>query len=760
MKKYILASILPASLLLADTLDSDLEDILNMQSELSAEVGSRSGSVGTSSSIVPTDVITHEQIKHSGYTNLSDALRYFVSGYNSPKTSIADGSDHIRIFTLRGMSPDQVLVLVNGKRIHTSALLNVNATIGRGSSGVDLDTIPLVAVEKIEILRDGAAAQYGSDAISGVVNIILKGYGFDSEASLHTGIRDKKDGEKVSASAFVSLPQRYDGYTNLTIEASQQQKTQRARKGAYLYPSHAGLPKAKDLKLLLNNETNLENDASIYSNIIFNYRDSEASAFFRPADHNPATTLLYPDGFLPMINAKINDASFTLGIKDKTSSGLNWDLSNTLGYNEIRYYLTNSMNYGYGATSPRSFNLGVLRFLQNSTNLDLKQSFGLFELAGGVEFRYENYEIKSGDEASYTNGISQGFAGYHPDNAQDKSRKNYALYLDALYKPSSDFTLDIATRYEHYNDFGSTLNAKLALGYKASQNLLLRASASTGFRAPSLAQSYYSQTSTFGGLVEGTFRVDDEISRALGSKDLKAEKSRHFTIGAIYSPTSKTSLSIDYFHTKVNDRIMLSNEIGGAGATPAQNAILLAHGVDKARFFTNAVDTHTQGVDLKLTHKEEFANSSSLDSTIWYNYSKNEVISFNNPTQNRANSFEQVDRMEHGQPKEALRILNSYNIDKTTITLNVSRYGKYAQVIEGKQYDFNSKWLCDVDISYAFSKSLDLFVGAHNLFDTYPNEWSGVINNNYGSTGVKPYSRYSPFGYSGAYYYASLAYRF
>lgn len=760
MKKQILLSIFLASLLQADTIDSDLEDILNMQSELSAEVGSRSGSVGTSSSIVPTDVITHEQIRHSGYTNLSDVLRHFVSGYNSPKTSIADGSDHIRVFTLRGMSPDQILVLVNGKRIHVSALLNVNATIGRGSSGVDLDTIALASVEKIEILRDGAAAQYGSDAISGVVNIILKGYGFDNDLSLHTGIYKKGDGERISASAFVTIPQQYDGYTNFAIETTQQQKTQRAREDAYLYPSHAGLPKAKDLKLVLNNETNLQNNISIYSNLIFNYRDSEASAFFRPANHNPATTLLYPDGFLPMINAKISDISLILGIKDRTSSGLSWDLSNTLGYNEIRYYLTNSMNYGYGAASPTSFHIGKLRFLQNSTNLDLKQSLGNIELAGGAEFRYENYEIKSGDIESYTNGISQGFAGYQPNNALDKSRKNYAFYIDALYKPFSNVTLDGATRYEHYDDFGSTLNAKLAIGYKLIDEVLLRSSASTGFRAPSLAQSYYSQTSSFGGKMEGTFRTDDEISKALGAKNLQAEKSKHLTIGAVLQPTNKTSFSVDYFYTTVKNRIILSNEIGGASVTPAQQAILATYGVDKARFFTNAVDTLTQGVDLKLTHKQEFANNSSLDSSIWYNYSKNKVVSFNDPAQNRTNSFEQVDRMENGQPKESLRILNSYNINNTTLALNVSRYGKYAQVIDNNRYYFKAKWLCDIDINYSFTKNLDISIGAHNIFDTYPNEWESPINNYYGSTGVKPYSRYSPFGYNGAYYYTSLVYRF
>lgn len=739
----LLSSVLVGGLY-GDELDDDLLDLLNMQSEVTADVGSRSGAVNQLDSLSPTDVVSTEQIKLSGYRNLSDVLRYFISGYNAPEVSISDGSDHIRAFTLRGMSPDQVLVLVNGKRLHTSSLLHVNATIGRGSSHVDLDTIAIDAIEKIEILRDGAAAQYGSDAISGVVNIILKGYGFDNEATLHAGIRQQGDGERARASGFISIPQQYDGFINLSLDASTQRQTQRANEVNEFALSHVGQPDRKDLKLLLNSQYNLQNDTTLYATAIYNYRNSESGAFFRPASID--NSMLYPNGFLPSITAKVDDFSLTLGVRD-TVGGVDWDISNTLGINRIKYSLENSMNYAYGGTSARDFNLGRLGFLQNSTNLDLKHSFGDFDLAGGAEYRYEKYEIKSGDSASYDNGgISQGFAGYTPDNSTNENRNSYALYLDGLYRASEKLTLNIAARYEKYSDFGSTTNLKIAGGYKVADNLSIRSSASTGFRAPSLAQSFYSHTSTFGVNTEGTFRVDDPISRALGAVDLKPEKSKHFTLGTIYQPSGKSSFSIDYFYTEVEDRIMLSNE----------HSVSIGN-VNKARFFTNAVDTKTEGVDVKFSHKSDFDSKGELESTIWYNYAKNSIKSFNDASQNRANSFEQADRMESGQPRHSVRILNRYKIDNLTASLNLSHHGSYAQVVNNTRYGFDSEWIADLDINYAFNRAFNISLGAHNLFDSYPSQWGSGVDD---KTLTRKYSRYAPFGYGGAYYYINANYRF
>lgn len=740
----------------ADGLDEDLEDILNMKSELKADVGSRSGAKNFLQSRSPVDVITYSQIESTGLTSLTDVLRYFVAGFNAPETSIADGSDHIKAFTLRGMSPDQVLVLIDGKRVHTSALLHVNGTIGRGSSHVDLDTIALAAIDKIEILRDGAAAQYGSDAISGVINIILKTIGHENSVSVHSGIRKKGDGERVHASAFVSIPLKYDGFTNFTLSAANQKQTQRAGNDIRVTPTykttHVGLPDAKNINFLLNSEVYLENDVTIYANILANYRESKASAFFRPVDEDSSINSIYPNGFLPIIKANILDYGVVVGTKGRFVNDTKWDLSNSLGFNKIDYKLSDSMNYYYGANSPTSFNIGELNFLQNTTNLDFKHSFNKIELALGGEYRYENYQIKSGDKTSYTNDISQGFSGYKPENEVDNSRSNYAIYLDGVYKVSKQLSLEAATRYEDYSDFGDTLNVKLSLDYKMIESMLLRTSASTGFRAPSLAQSSYSHTSTFGGTTQGTFKPNDPVAIALGAKDLKAEKSKHFTIGSVIQPSSATSFMIDYFYVYVDDKIMLSNELETTMS-----------GVNKARFFTNAIDTKTYGVDIKLNHRFDFKNDSKLHSGVWYNYSKNSVVDFNDNNMNRNNSYEQIDRIENGQPQHAIKILNQYEREDMKFTLNLSRFGSYSQVIENQSYKFDSAWTTDLDISYKITKDFTFAIGGQNIFDIYPNKFSESTADSeklYGSQTIKPYSRYSPFGYSGAYYYLRADIRF
>ena len=741
-----------------DIFDESIEDIFNMESELKADVGSRAGSRNFLDSLSPLDVITYQQIDNSGLTSLTEVLRYFVAGFNAPQTSVADGSDHVRAFTLRGMSPDQVLVLINGKRVHTSALLHVNGTIGRGSSGVDLDTIALPSIQKIEILRDGAAAQYGSDAISGVINIILKGSNQQNTISVHAGSTIEGDGEQINADTFISVPLKYDGFVNITIVAKQQNQTSRAgldqRVDIPRVTTHVGIPDSKNFLAVLNAEIPQANNINFYTNALLNYRDSEASAFFRPSNHNEATTLLYSDGFLPIINAKILDYSTTIGVEGEFGDGIYWDLSNVYGMNSMEYFLSDTMNYSLGSTSPTSFDNGSLTFIQNTSNLDLKKSLNNFYLAGGAEFRYESYEIKAGELDSYIDGGSQGFSGYTPSNEVNENRKSYAFYLDATYNFTKDLSIEGATRYEDYSDFGETTNVKLALSYKPLKEILLRTSISTGFRAPSLAQSNYSHTSTFGELIEGTFKPNHEVSKLFGAKDLEPEKSTHFTIGSVYQPLKNLSFIIDYFYTKVNDRIMLSNEFT-LSADQQEN-----YGINKARFFTNAVNTNTQGIDVKLNNKQTFSDSSTLDSGIWYNYSKNKVTGFNDSDTTRENSFEQIDRVENGQPKSAVRILNTYNKNTFTTTFNVSRYGSYAQVIDNKSYQFESAWIADLDISYKVTKETKLAIGANNLFDNTPNKWDKLSGTHYGYDGIKPYSRYSPFGYSGAYYYVRASMEF
>jgi iron complex outermembrane recepter protein len=748
-------------------IENELEALLAEPTELKAEVGSRSGSKNTLMSNTPVDVVTYEQIERSGLTTLTDVMRYFVAGFNAPESSsMTDGSDHVRAFTLRGMSPDQVLVLINGKRVHTSSLLHINGTIGRGSSNVDLDTIAVKSIEKIEILRDGAAAQYGSDAIAGVINIILKGVGHPGSIGLSNGLRAKGDGRQLYTDGFVSIPLKYDGFANITLSAKDTEHTDRAgidARAGVTPPrttTKVGLPDATNYHAVLNIEAPQENDIVVYSNALFNQRDSKANAFYRAPN---ASAVLYPNGFLPVINAKISDFSATVGVQGSVSELFDFDISNSYGYNAVHFYINDTMNYTLGNASPTSFDNGSLKFIQNTTNLDLKKKLGALNLAGGAEYRYEEYQIKAGEIASYAGTAAQGLKGYRPENEVLASRNSYALYIDTKYALLDNLTLDAAMRHENFTDFGQTSNAKLALGYSLTPQILLRSSASTGFRAPSLAQSNYSYASSYtssaGGIkIGGIFGPSHELSRYFGAKELKPETSKHFAFGAVYKPAKDTSLTIDYFYTGVADKIMLSNAFT---TTASQQA---STGISSVSFFTNAVDTRTQGVDIKLSHKFSFQNGYDLDSSIWYNYNDNKVVSFNDPNITRDNSFREIDKLENGQPKSSLKILNALSFDKFVATLNINWFDSYKDVPPGGlvAYTFDSTWTTDLDIAYKFSKNVVFAIGGNNVFDTHPSKWDGLSGAGayYGYNGILPYSLYSPIGQSGAYYYARATIKF
>jgi iron complex outermembrane receptor protein len=667
------------------------------------------------------------------------------------------------------MSPDQVLVLVNGKRLHTSSLLHINGTIGRGSSHVDLDTIAVKSIERVEVLRDGAAAQYGSDAISGVINIILKGVGHEDSISVSGGQRANGDGQQLYTDAFLSLPTKYDGFVNVTFVAKGQEKTNNAGIDARTgvtpprVTTSLGIPESQNYLVALNMELPQENDVILYSNALLNDRSSTANAFYRAP--SASSLALYPNGFLPMVNAKVLDLSVVAGARGEVKDLFKWDISNTYGYNKIGFYVNDTMNYALGASSPTSFDNGGFNFTQNTTNLDIEKKIERLTLAGGAEYRYEKYQITAGEGASYLGSGTQGLGAYRPESTTDTSRNSYALYLDAKYALTDNFSMDGATRYEHFTDFGSTNNVKLALGYKLTPEILLRSSASTGFRAPSLTQSNYSYMSTYvdsgTSKLNGIFKPSAEVSKAFGAENLKPETSKHLSLGTVYKPTDTTSFMIDYFYVTVNDKIMLSNPFG-ANATPAQQAVLNAEGVYRASFFTNAVNTKTQGVDIKLNHTFMFDNSSQLDSGMWYNYSQNRVVGFNSADITRENSLREIDRLENGQPKSSLKILNKYSYSQYEVALNVTRFDAYQETRSNIAYTFDPAWTTDLDFAYKISKNATVAIGGTNIFNVMPSKWDGLSGSGsyFGYDGIIPYSLYSPFGLSGAYYYARATIKF
>ena len=764
-----------ASVYAEDLSQNSLEDLMDMESEAKAEVGSRSGSRDFLNSIVPIDVITQSQIKNSGQRKLTQILSYYIPGFNSPTPAIKDGSDHVPVATLRGLNPDQVLVLINGKRLHSSALLHVNDTIGRGTSGVNLNTIAVASIDHIEILRDGAAAQYGSDAIAGVINIILKNGDYANAVSSKIGANLDGGGESVQADMFYSIPLEYDGYVNITADMQTQNKTDRAgidSRDQYSVgvagttkTTPLGQPEATNYLLALNSKAYYENDITLYTAGITNYQDSKNNAYFRtPLDANSS---LYPNGFLPIIQTKMLDYSLTGGVTQKLSDGSSWDLSQTVGSNDFHYYVNNSMNYSMGTASPTSFDAGSLNALQAVTNLDYKTELQDVKVAMGLEYKYETYTIRAGERASYAQDSnasagSQGFPGFRPENEVDTSRNNYSIYLDLNYNITDDFLVDGAVRFEDYSDFGATTNYKLALSYQLVPSLLLRASGSTGFKAPSLSQSHFTSNSTtvVGGVLSatGTLSPTDSLAVALGATDLKPELSEHFTTGFVYKASDTLSLSTDYFYTKIKDRIMLSTDIAKSAQTLAVQALYTAKGITQARYLTNAVNTQTQGVDLRVNYLTLLNNGANVSFTGAFSYAQTKVLSFNSGTNGLATSVEEKNRIEDAQPKDNLKLLFNYDLKPINIALNINRYGAFKDVYNLQVYNFQAQWSSDIDVSFSWSKQLTLALGGTNIFNSYPDKWPDVGSGTTGS--IVPYAPYSPLGYSGAYYYVRAVYEF
>ena len=768
--------------------DKPLSELLNTEIELKANVGSRSGERDLLLSEVPIDVITSEQLRQNGSSELSQILERYVAGFNFPRPSINDGTDHSRPFTLRGLNPDQVLVLINGKRVHQSSLLNVNGSIGRGSSSVDLNTIPIASIDRVEILRDGAAAQYGSDAIAGVINIILKGYGYKDQVTATYGKTKAGDGEMKRTDIFYSIPLQYDGFFNVTAEYRDRGATNRAGPDRRrLYPvgdprndladpitMHYGDADTQDILLLLNNEINLKNGLTFYLNGSYDDRKSEAGAFFRSSIDSRNNTNIYPDGFLPIIAPKIKDYSLTFGAKDIFENGIKWDLSYSYGFNDYHFYVKNTLNHSLGDSSPASFDSGGTSYAQQIANLDLSKNIDQFYVATGVEFRNENYKIYAGEEDSYILGShsskagAQGFPGFQPSNEVDENRNNIALYLDTKYKSEEDLTLGLAGRYEYYDDFGSNVDGKLSIAYKPISKILLRSTVSTGFRAPSLAQSYYTATSISGISLSqtGTFGVEHPISKALGATKLKPEKSQHFSAGFVFQPVRDFSFSVDYFYTTIKDRILLTDNIT-ENISNEVKSILNQYNVAKARYFSNSIDTKTQGVDLRLRHKYTFEKYGSLKTEIAYQYASTEVTHVNVAPSILGNNGEQLllgsstTLIEDSQPKDSLKIYTQYTYHDIVSKLNVNRYGSYKTNLFGTVYDFDAKWTTDVEVEYTFKKSYSFAIGGENIFDIYPDKWkkdtgNPILNRN----GVMQYSQHSPYGYNGAFYYARFGVSF
>jgi len=755
-----------------------LDDLMHVETQLKADVGSRRGAFNVLEATVPIDVITSEQLSSCGTTELSRVLSKLIPGFNYPRPSVTDGTDHAPPFTLRGLQPDQVLVLVNGKRLHQSSLLNINGTIGRGSSSVDLNTIAIRSIERIEVLRDGAAAQYGSDAIAGIINIILKGFGATSGATVSYGQTSQGDGVVRQTDVLYAHPLAEDGFMNLTAEWRDRGSTNRA--GADVLDNnrintHFGDADTQDTLLAIHAEVP-NGDTKWYLHGLLDQRHSSAGAFYRRATDDRNMPAIYPDGFLPRIEPDIFDLSFSTGVRGIWQSDTQWDVSYTQGHNDYHFYVNHSLNRSLGEASPTGFDSGGTRYTQQLLNFDLSTVWGQHHLAGGLEFRQERYQIVSGEASSYLLGTesdfypgAQGFGGFMPSNEVDAYRHNLAGYLDLTYQLRKGMTLDMAVRAENYSNFGSTLDGKVALRVRPNESFLVRTSVGSGFRAPSLTQSYFTSTASLlvnDDIVQfGTFGVDHPVAQALGAKALKPEKSQHVMMGLAYQPSPDWSMSADTFLTTIDDRIMPTGYIATwnlAGLSQQAIDILHAAHVEGAVYFTNAVSTRTHGYDLRLDVKHNLQEGQKLKLAAAYHRSVTGITEVNAApsilgvpmTDLILDAYTRV-TMEQGQPRDSLKLWGKFETPRHDLVLNLNRFGAFSSTA-GWPVDFSAQWTLDAQWTYRPAKNIRIILGGENIFDTQPDEWGVTDDSVVGSGKIIPYSQYAPQGYNGRFVYVRL----
>lgn len=728
----------------------------------------------------PVDVIGAADLQRTGTTELAAALAQLLPSLNFPRPSLTDASDAVRPAQLRGLSPDQTLVLVDGKRRHTGAVVNINGSQGRGSAPTDLNAIPISAIDRVEVLRDGAAAQYGSDAIAGVINIVLKKGAKGGSLTGEVGSTDRGDGQRGQVDASLGFALGDGGWLRLAAEAGHQQHSNRAgvdtrdaatepRKGQV--NNRLGDPDSTKKSLLLNGQLDVADGVQLYGNASVNQRDTASAAFWRTqatAASNGVASL-YPEGFLPLEDSRTRDLGLVLGLRGQ-AAGWAWDVSLNHGENRFDIAVANTANYSLGAASPTRFDAGGLRNQQTLLNLDASREldWGLANpvvLTAGAEVRQERYEVVAGEPNSYSGGGSSGFPGFRPSDAGSHSRHDVAVYADLESQLTTHFSATAALRAEHYSDFGQATAAKLSGRYVVSPAVALRGTLSTGFRAPSLAQQYFATTSTNlvnGALVEaGTFTVTSPAAQALGATPLRAEKSRNASLGVQLTPTRDWQTTLDVYQIDIDHRILLSANL--ALPTALKN-LLAAQGlnVSTGRYFTNALDTRTRGADLVSTLRQDWGAAGRSDFTLAYGYNHNTVRRLaDNPAVLTANNLQLIDRVTLARatvssPEDKLLLSAEHRWGAWSGRVAATRYGSYEvrQTSATADQTFSSAWLADVSAGWS-QGAWRVDAGVDNITNRYPAQ---VIAAN-AVGGILTYSSFSPYGFNGRQYYAKVGYR-
>jgi iron complex outermembrane receptor protein len=778
-------------------------------------VGSRARNRTVFDSAVPIDRFGQREVENAlASGDLGAALQNLSPSINFPRIESSGASDSVRGIQLRGLAPDQVLVLINGKRRHASAVLDTESSFA-GTVPVDVNAIPPGAIDHIEILRDGAGAQYGSDAVAGVINIVLKKARSGGSASVsyganHTDFKPtndtKTDGQTKIVSADYGVPVGDAGFVRFGAETRERNPTNRAGRSDAGWTSWNATPQdlaldgqvvfksgdseQKNHYLFYNALVPLAAGVDAYSFATVNQRKSDGSAYFRyPGDPSNVASI-YPGGYRPSTRGDMTDTSVVAGLR-LAGGAWNWDLSARHGGNKFDYDLSNSVNASLGDASPTSFHLATFDFKQNAVNADVTRELDLgigapVNLALGAEYMRETYRSAPGDPASYAAGPvagappgAQAGPGLRPQDAFDGSRAIRSVYADIESDITSRLLLGAAARYSDYSDFGNASTGKLSARYKLSDGFLLRGSLSNSFRAPALVQTGF-RFSTLNFNADGSalqtaslLPGSDPLARAFGAEALKPEKSTNLSLGAAWRPRRDTSVTVDAYRIKIRDRITRTSDL----QSDAASAYLAGIGrgdIQSVAYLANLLDTRTTGLDAVVNHELPFAGG-KLDLNAALNLNKTRI----DQARQSSAALSRIDpdltlltdmslfRIRNASPKSKLVLSADWQAAQWSLQAKATRFGPLkdfsydqdAELIDGVHAQrFGAVWTVDLEAQYKLTKQLTLAVGGDNLLDRYPQRVRQTDNATYG--GALPYNFINPIGLNGAYFYGRLRYTF
>lgn len=787
---------------------SNQPEVKASETETVFVTGSRAPLRSVTASAVPVDVFNADNIQSSGAVagELGQALASVAPSFGFLRQSNSGSSDHVRAGQLRGLNPDQLLVLVNGKRRHTSAIVNSETKIGRGTAAVDFNTIPIGAVARVEVLRDGAGALYGSDAIAGVINVILQDAPTNLNISLTHGLhvtdvepisKSLQDGQTTHLDASFGF-EAFGGFFLAGIDTRVREPTNRAgfdllpffvpQTAANLATAGArnyaeGDPKSQDVNLWYNSESKLFG-LDVYGFGTLGSRQTQGATFFRYPDGTDNVRAIYPNGFRPISTGDNLDISTTGGLRHKVW-GWQVDASLTNGMNRFEYGVKNSLNASLGSASPRSFNSGKFEFSQITGNLDARRRFSLanskrlVDVAVGGEIRSERFRSRRGDEASFAAGPfdgaigAQGAPGLTPADEAKLTRDVFSLYGSVSMAVTAQWFVDAALRFEDYSDFGAAATGKLASRFDVSDAFSIRGSVSNSIRAPGLQQIGFSDTTiNFGQnrtlVSTRTLPVTNPVARALGAKPLEAETSTNYSIGAVWIPSRQTSITFDAFQIDIADRITLSDRFFGDSIAAFIGTQPGGAGVGSVRFFTNAVDTQTRGADIVVRHNRPLYGG-NLNLELAATWAETQIEGFT-PTPAALRAFdpsfrlvgvEEVNTIESAAPKSKIVATTTWKNEKWRVLARLSHFGEATRVFNfGGGFEpsqtYGAETQLDVEAEVHVSRGVSVAFGASNLTDAYPDLSSDLIN----FFGNLPYDILSPVGINGRYVYGTVKLKF